>query len=766
VRVLRSLSVLGLLVPGLLAVPALAPSASADPKPVAPVVQELPVAGVNGGAAAAIQARPGALGTLSTGGGRTVVLTEQLDTSPYAVAGLTWAADSAARTVQSWVRTRTNDRWSEWQELDEQQDEGPDDGTVDTGPTRRDGTEALWVGEADGVQARVDVLAGPDPRDLRLSLVDPGSSPADANRDPFGQLATASSGAPIIRSRAAWGADESIRKGSPSYASSVYGVTVHHTASSNDYSPEDVPRLLRGFYAYHVKSNGWSDLGYNLVVDKFGRIWEGRAGGTSRPVIGAHAGGFNTGTVGITVIGTYESVAMSSAAREAVAQLTGWRLGLEGKDPESTVRVYSAGSTRYPKGTLVTLPRVFGHRDVSKTTCPGAQGMAALPGIRTRSAEYASGVTPAPEPTPEPKPEPVQASPDGLQVSAPATVAANSTVTITVKGGAGGADVEVWFSRRGDPTFSRRREAKLAADGSYRTSYVANDEYTFFAVSGARSSRRATTRVDVPPPQFVPAAPTVLVQAPPAVDAGSGVPVAVTGPAGATVDLWFRKRGSQGWTRLRQGRFDAAGRWWTTFVGSDDHDYWASSQGLSSPDGSTLAMPVVTGPRSTALGSRVELAGRARPGDSVVVESRRRGTTETLRTTLTADGNGAFVTSYAADDEYEYRPLVASRQGKLRRTTVRPTAAGAAVAERGKPVTLSGTARPGTQVQLLFRRDSGRSLMVGGRRGRDLPTFRVGRTVTADADGRWSTSFTPSGTSSWYARSDGNISPVQTTAVR
>jgi hypothetical protein len=396
--------------------------------------------------------------------------------------------------------------------------------------------------------------------------------------------------------------------------------------------------------------------------------------------------------------------------------------------------------------------------------------MAALPGIRTRAVALAGGATPAPtptaEPAPAPAPVPVAASPDGLQVTASGTASTGSTVGITVQGGAGGAAVEVWFARRGDPTFSRRREARLGTDGTFRTSFVANDEYTFFAVSGTTTSRRATTRVDVLPPLLVPAAPRVVVTAPQVVEAGDGVAVSVSGTPGAVVELWFRRRGSQVWSRLREGRFDTSGRWWTTYVGVDDHDYWASSGGLSSADATTLAMPVVRGPRSAALGSRVELTGRARPGDSVVVESRRRGTPDFVRTMLTADSSGIFRTFYAADDEYEYRPLADSRVGALRRTTVSPTVSGVAAALRNSVVALAGTARPGARVEVLFRRDSGPSLTVGGRRARSLPTFRVGRVLTAGPDGAWSTSFAPAVQHSWYARSDGNATPVRTTSVR
>ena len=89
-------------------------------------------------------------------------------------------------------------------------------------------------------------------------------------------VAAQSIAAPPVRSRAAWGADESIRGATPAYAPAVKAVVVHHTASSNDYGPADVPALLRGFYAYHVRSRGWSDVGYNVLVDRFGTAIETR----------------------------------------------------------------------------------------------------------------------------------------------------------------------------------------------------------------------------------------------------------------------------------------------------------------------------------------------------------------------------------------------------------------------------------------------------------------------------------------------------------
>ena len=119
--------------------------------------------------------------------------------------------------------------------------------------------------------------------------------------------AIASAGAPAIVPRSVWGADESIRRNAPQYGSPVRLAIVHHTAGPNDYSPSQAAAIMRGIQLYHVKSNGWNDIGYNFLVDRFGTVYEGRYGGIDRDVVGAHARGFNTGSVGVAVIGTFET---------------------------------------------------------------------------------------------------------------------------------------------------------------------------------------------------------------------------------------------------------------------------------------------------------------------------------------------------------------------------------------------------------------------------------------------------------------------------
>ncbi len=131
------------------------------------------------------------------------------------------------------------------------------------------------------------------------------------------------------------------------------------------------PAIVKGIQLFHVQSNGWNDIGYNFLVDRFGTVYEGRFGGVDRNVIGAHARGFNTGSVGIALIGTYGSATPPAAALDAISKLIAWRLDLAHVDPTGRTTAVSSGSERYRSGTRVLLRNVSGHRETGHTTCPG-----------------------------------------------------------------------------------------------------------------------------------------------------------------------------------------------------------------------------------------------------------------------------------------------------------------------------------------------------------------------------------------------------------
>jgi len=190
---------------------------------------------------------------------------------------------------------------------------------------------------------------------------------------------TESAGSPAIVMRSAWRANEEIVRARPVIASRLRLAIVHHTAGANDYSRAQSAAIVRGIELYHVLGNGWNDIGYNFLVDRFGTVYEGRGGGIDRNVVGAHAQGFNVGTVGVALIGNFQSATPTAAQQNALVRLVAWRLDVAHVDPESRVLYTSAGNYKFHAGRVVTLGAISGHRDTGPTECPGARAYALLP---------------------------------------------------------------------------------------------------------------------------------------------------------------------------------------------------------------------------------------------------------------------------------------------------------------------------------------------------------------------------------------------------
>ncbi|HWT95401.1 MAG TPA: N-acetylmuramoyl-L-alanine amidase [Solirubrobacteraceae bacterium] len=172
---------------------------------------------------------------------------------------------------------------------------------------------------------------------------------------------------------------------------------VHHTVNANDYTAADSADMVLAIARYHRDHNGWDDLGYNFLVDRFGQVFEGRAGGMDQAVIGAQAQGFNHVSTSVACLGTFGAEALPPAALEAVARVLAWKLAVHGVPVEGTVVVRSRGGSenRFAAGEDVSLPRIAGHRDGGKTECPGAALYGQLPDLRARAAAAAVTV-PAP----------------------------------------------------------------------------------------------------------------------------------------------------------------------------------------------------------------------------------------------------------------------------------------------------------------------------------------------------------------------------------
>jgi hypothetical protein len=292
----------------------------------------------------------------------------------FDLVGLTW---SHGATLEAQVRARRRGgSWTEWLPLVAQADHAPDSERAPAG------TEPAYTGAADLLQLR---LRGSGRR-LRARFV--RAQPAARTARRLGARARASqAGALRIITRAEWGGAAVIPRAAPSYGS-VQLAFVHHTVTTTAYGPAEAPGIVLGIARYHRDGNGWNDIGYNFLVDQYGQVFEGRAGGVDQAVIGAQAQGFNGVSTGIACIGDFSLAGQSEAGLDALARLLAYKLALHGVPVLGQVTVASrgGGTSRYPAGALATFERIAGHRDGNKTACPGDMLNGQLPALRLRAA--------------------------------------------------------------------------------------------------------------------------------------------------------------------------------------------------------------------------------------------------------------------------------------------------------------------------------------------------------------------------------------------
>jgi hypothetical protein len=301
-------------------------------------------------------------------------------TTAYAMLGVTWEHLGARGSVAVEVRTKSAGSWSEWGELEIDHDGGPL--TTASDSSFRDGTEADWVGDADGVEVAV-YGRGAAPKSLEVSIIDPGKgTPAALSGDTTAGQDTGKPGSfpsiPKVITRKQWGADESLGDEcwDPKYGRTFKAVIVHHTAGSNDYTRAESPAIVRGIYAYHTQSRGWCDIGYNFLVDRYGNVYEGRDGGIRRAVRGAHSGDYNVNTTGISLMGNFDAVKPTLAMKQSLISLIAWRLGTAYHRAFGQPFIFDH-----------RISRISGHRDVMATACPGQYVYDWLPRLRFKVNE-------------------------------------------------------------------------------------------------------------------------------------------------------------------------------------------------------------------------------------------------------------------------------------------------------------------------------------------------------------------------------------------
>ncbi|MGA2012305.1 MAG: N-acetylmuramoyl-L-alanine amidase, partial [Solirubrobacteraceae bacterium] len=297
----------------------------------------------------------------------------------FVLAGVQWSGPPGARIE---LRSRTGrGSWGRWGIASVRGHE-PDRGVTGSALFG----DGLWLGRSDAVQLRSS-----QPVDgVRVHFIAPqDATPAVASAAAL-PLATpqlpAGGGQPPIIARSAWAGSAAAPSAGPYYGS-VQLAFVHHSDNPNGYSEAEVPGMILSIYDYHRYVHGWFDIGYNFVIDAFGRVWEARAGGIDEPVIGAQAGGYNEVSTGVVILGTFMSVSPTPAAIAALERLLAWKLPLHGVPALGTVTVEvdpaDAFYTPFEPGQRVPLPRIAGHRDGDTTDCPGDVLYGELASIRS-----------------------------------------------------------------------------------------------------------------------------------------------------------------------------------------------------------------------------------------------------------------------------------------------------------------------------------------------------------------------------------------------
>ena len=307
-----------------------------------------------------------------------------VDVDPFDMVAVSWTGSAA---VPPPVEVRKGGLWNAISSDTPGPDAGPDDHSAEARHevTTKQVSDPVWVGSADGY--RVGALRGAG--DVTVHLIRQQRVLRPAVSVPAAGATAAPADGPLVRLRDSWGAAPA--KQANDVARSIKFAVIHHTAGTNDYTQADVPSILRGIQSFHQNTRGWNDIAYNFLIDKWGNVWEGRSGGIGKAIIGSHAANFNTGTVGISLMGDFATTAPPQAMIDAAASVAGWKLAMAAVNPQGTTTVVGTSANVFPDGQTVTIPTIVGHRDVGTTDCPGLVWNY-LPQIRAAAATRAAYV--------------------------------------------------------------------------------------------------------------------------------------------------------------------------------------------------------------------------------------------------------------------------------------------------------------------------------------------------------------------------------------
>ncbi len=341
-----------------------------------------------------------------------VIATRSASTKPFTLVGIS-AEEPFAPGAQVLVRVKEEDGWTEWYPLPVSE-HLPD---ADEAAGIVYGTEPLLTDEATGVEVRIDTPGGEQVSDPSVVLLDAPVIDSDADLPdpdqgvlPVSSVAasTVSAPMPAIITRAQWGANEAQTRAGPKYSPTIKAAFIHHTASKNDYTPEQSAAQVRNLFNWFTKGLKYSDMAYNFLVDRYGRLYEGRGGGIDKAVIGGHTAGFNDQTFAVSAIGNFQKMKPSepemAAIIDSVSSLLAWKLSMNHRDPNGTTTLVSdsaAGTSKYKPGQTANALVVGGHGDIGSTTCPGQHLENQLPAIRAAAGAKmgASMINPAAAPS-------------------------------------------------------------------------------------------------------------------------------------------------------------------------------------------------------------------------------------------------------------------------------------------------------------------------------------------------------------------------------
>lgn len=304
----------------------------------------------------------------------------------FTMAGLTWQRRGPA---EAWYRVDDGGGiWSGWRPLDVSTIDAPDPGTTEA-ERHTTGSEVVYAGLSERIQFQI---SGDVPLDPEAVLIDT-SVPVDTSVEPLSEQSespmSASSvpGQPTIRPRTHWDPTNRCPPREIPEEIQVTTAVVHHTGGTNRaYYASEVPNILLGYCLYHRNTLEFDDIAYNFLIDRFGTIWEGRAGGIDKGIRGGHSKGFSSYSTGIAMIGNYTGSAPGWQQRTSLEQLLAWKLGVHNLDPRGTADLISMGSYKYDEGVPVTINTISGHRDIQATSCPGIYAHNLLPTFRTNTA--------------------------------------------------------------------------------------------------------------------------------------------------------------------------------------------------------------------------------------------------------------------------------------------------------------------------------------------------------------------------------------------